>query len=159
MSGIPPDTSGVRFPPPLVYGLGFLAGYLLHRLSPLALIPGSAADVRPYVGWGLVAAGAALMGSAVFAFLRAGTTPNPWKPATVMVTRGPYRFTRNPMYLGWVLVYLGAVLLANTVWPLVLLPGVIFLVRTRLIAREEAYLERKFGDAYCDYKARVRRWI
>lgn len=156
MTGTGQDTSGISYPPPLIFGAGFLAGYALQlvvRLSLPAWPPG-----RP-VGWTLVALGVVLMGSAVVTFRRAGTTPNPTKPATTVVVHGPYRFTRNPMYLGWVMVYLGAVLLTHWIWPLVLLPLVVFLVRTRVIAREEAYLERAFGDAYRAYRARVRRWL
>jgi protein-S-isoprenylcysteine O-methyltransferase Ste14 len=153
------DTSGVKFPPPLWFALGFGAGYLLQRLVPLPILPAEPAGIRGPVGWSLVAAGVVIMGSAVVAFYRAGTSPIPNKPATAFVTHGPYRFTRNPMYLGWVLVYLGAAMLANAVWPLVLLPIVVFVVRRRVIAREEAYLERRFGESYRVYRARVRRWL
>jgi protein-S-isoprenylcysteine O-methyltransferase Ste14 len=153
------DTSGVAFPPPLWYALGFGAGYLLQRLAPLSLLPAEAAGIRGPVGWSLVAAGVLIMGSAVVAFHRAGTTPIPTRPSTAFVTDGPYRFTRNPMYLGWVLVYLGAAILANALWPLLVLPIVVIVVRRRVIAREEAYLERRFGGAYRAYRARVRRWL
>jgi protein-S-isoprenylcysteine O-methyltransferase Ste14 len=153
------DTSGVKFPPPLWYALGFGAGYVLQRLTPLSILPVDAAAIRGPVGWSLVTAGVLVMGSAVVAFRRAGTTPIPTKPVTAFVTDGPYRFTRNPMYLGWVLVYLGAAVLANALWPLLLLPFVVIVVRRRVIAREEAYLERRFGETYRAYKARVRRWL
>jgi len=72
---------------------------------------------------------------------------------------GPYRFTRTPMYVGWVIVHLGCVLLTNTVWPLVSLPVVLVLISRAVIAKEERYLAAKFGDAYRAYKARVRRWL
>ena len=150
------DTSGVRFPPPLIYIAGFVIGYLLDRAVPLTL---TSWPLGEPLGWALVAVGVALMGSAVMTFRRAGTSLNPAKPTTRVVVHGPYRFTRNPMYVGWVIVYLGCVLLTNTVWPLVSLPVVLVLISRAVIAKEERYLEAKFGDAYRAYKARVRRWL
>ena len=153
------DTPGIAFPPPLVFVLGYAVGYALQRAFPVTLVAAAARGVWRGLGWGLVALGAVLMGSAVVAFRRAGTTPNPTKPTTAFVTQGPYRFTRNPMYVGWVFIYVGADLLTRALWPLVLLPAVLFLMRRRVIALEEAYLERKFTDDYRAYRARVRRWL
>jgi protein-S-isoprenylcysteine O-methyltransferase Ste14 len=153
------DTSGIRFPPPLVFALGFAVGYGLQRLAPVPLVPAALHGAERGIGWSLVAVGVALMGSAVATFRRAGTSPNPFTPTTALVTRGPYRFTRNPMYVGWVAVYLGATLLTRALWPLVLLPAAVFVMGRRVIALEEAYLERTFGDEYRTYKARVRRWL
>jgi protein-S-isoprenylcysteine O-methyltransferase Ste14 len=152
------ETSGVRFPPPLIYAGGFAAGYGAHRLLPIRLWPDSTA-VESRLGWGLLVAGVLLAASAAYLFRRAGTTPNPSKPTSALVIWGPYRFTRNPMYVGMTTLYLGGTLFLNDPWPLVFLPVVIALVQRYVIAREEAYLERKFGDEYRAYKARVRRWI
>ena len=153
------DTPGIAFPPPLVFVLGYAVGYALQRAFPVTLVAAARHGVWRDLGWGLVALGAVLMGSAVVAFRRGGTTPNPFKPTTALVTQGPYRFTRNPMYVGWVFIYLGADLFARALWPLVLLPAVIFLMGRRVIALEEAYLERRFKDEYRAYRARVRRWL
>ncbi len=150
------ETSGIRFPPPLIYAGLFALGYVLHRLVPVRLMSSGPARV---VGWGLVAGALVLLFGAAVLFRQAGTTPNPTKPTTALVVRGPYRFTRNPMYVALAALYLGLTLLVNDVWPLVLLPVGLALVQWRVIAREEAYLERKFGDQYRAYKARVRRWI
>ncbi len=158
MSQVEQDKSGVRFPPPLIYAGLFVVGYALHRFLPVRFWA-EPAPAQPVIGWGLVAASVLLSASAVWLFRRAGTTPNPWKPTTALVIRGLYRFTRNPMYLGFAALYLGLTLLVNSVWPLVLFPGVIALVQTQVIAREEAYLETKFGEEYRAYKARVRRWL
>jgi protein-S-isoprenylcysteine O-methyltransferase Ste14 len=157
MSDASSDTSGVRFPPPLIYAGGFAAAYGVHRLLPIQVWPESTAV--DMLGWGLLVAGVLLAVSAAFLFRRAGTTPNPTKPTAALVIWGPYRFTRNPMYVGMATLYLGGTLLLNDPWPLALLPVVIALVQRYVIAREEAYLERKFGEAYRAYKARVRRWI
>ncbi|MGH7547400.1 MAG: methyltransferase family protein [Gemmatimonadales bacterium] len=154
-----PDTSGVVLPPPFIYAGGFALGYVLHQLYPVALFGTTAAGPRRLVGWGLIAVWVALSGSAVFLFRRAGTSPIPIKPTTALVVHGPYRFTRNPMYIGLAALYLGITLLVNTLWPLVFLPVVLVVVQRRVIAREEAYLERTFGEDYRAYQARVRRWL
>ena len=90
---------------------------------------------------------------------RAGTNVDPYRPATTVVTGGPYRFTRNPMYVGFTLMYVGISAWTNALLPILLLPAVQQLMRRGVIEREERYLERKFGDDYLRYKARVRRWI
>ncbi len=152
------DTSGVRFPPPFIAAGVFVVAYAVHRFAPLPLAPVPGATQR-IVGWGLVAVAVLVSASAVFLFRRAGTTPNPTRPTTALVVRGPYRFTRNPMYVGFALLYIGVTLLVNSTWPFVFFPVMITLLDRLVIAREEAYLEEKFGDAYRSYKARVRRWI
>lgn len=153
------DNSGVVIPPPFIYVAGFLLGYyVIQPRLPFALIPGATMVAR-LLGW-LVALGAGLLaGSAFFVFRRAGTSPIPTKPTTALVVRGPYRFTRNPMYVSLALLYAGLCLLVNALWPLVLLPVVLVVVRLYVIAREERYLAAKFGDAYRAYQAQVRRWL
>ena len=148
----------MRLFPPLIYAALFAVGYTADRIAPMRLFVDPPAAVR-LVGWALVALAALLAASAAFLFLRAGTTPDPRRPTTALVVHGPYRFTRNPMYLALALLYLGVALLLNAAWPLVLLPVAIMLVERWVIAREEAYLERRFGDAYRAYQARVRRWL
>ncbi len=153
------DSSGVRIFPPFIYAGAFAVGYAVHRFIPLHLWPDTPPPTARAVAWALLGAWVALAGSAVFLFRRAGTTPNPTKPTTAIVVHGPYRFTRNPMYLGLVALYLGLVILVNSLWPLVLLPVVVALVQVQVIAREERYLEATFGDEYRAYKSRVRRWL
>jgi protein-S-isoprenylcysteine O-methyltransferase Ste14 len=152
------DTSGVRFPPPFIAAGVFVVGYAIDRFAPLRLAADPGATQR-VAGWCLVAASLLLAASAVFLFRRAGTTPNPTRPTTALVVHGPYRFTRNPMYVGFAILYLGSTLLLNSVWPLVLFPVMITLLDKLVIAREEGYLAAKFGDEYRAYKARVRRWL
>jgi protein-S-isoprenylcysteine O-methyltransferase Ste14 len=151
------DNSGVRFPPPLVYAGLFLAGYVVHRLVPVQLIPG--AGWTRWAGWGLVAVGIVIIVLAAATFRGAGVSPNPTKSVPTIVSHGPFRLTRNPMYLSLGTVYLGVTLLVNSLWPLVLFPPVVWIITRYVIAREEAYLERKFGPAYLEYKSRVRRWL
>jgi len=151
-----PDHSGVFIPPPLLYVFPFLAGLLIHWVHPATLF---ARGVTAPFGVILVALGLALAASAMISFRRARTSPIPIKPTTAIVETGPYRFTRNPMYVGLAVLYLGLALWVDSLWPLLLLPVALFAIQRFVIAREERYLEAKFGDEYRGYKARVRRWI
>ena len=90
---------------------------------------------------------------------RAGVDPDPYERTTVIVATGPYALSRNPIYVSFNVVYAGLAFVVNTVWPIVFLPVGIALLYYGVIARDESYLERVFGDGYRHYKARVRRWI
>jgi protein-S-isoprenylcysteine O-methyltransferase Ste14 len=107
----------------------------------------------------LAAAAAALLVGALGRFRRAGTAVEPWRPSTVLVTDGVYRFTRNPIYLALALLYVGLALAVDSVVALCLLPPLLALVQVGVIAREERYLEGKFGHKYRRYLASVRRWL
>jgi protein-S-isoprenylcysteine O-methyltransferase Ste14 len=150
------DISGVVAPPPLIFLAGLAVGFALE-----ALLPGS--SVPDTVGWilggALLLAGIALLFSFERAFTQKKTPANPWRPTTAIATDGPYRFTRNPAYLGMALVYVGIALCSQALWVLLPLPLVLAIVDRGVIAREERYLERKFGQEYLDFKRRVRRWI
>jgi len=155
------ESSGVRVFPPVIYGTGIGIGYLLHWWWPLRPMPvGSGfALVTHVVGWMFIAASIILPIWAARLFHRAGTTPNPMRPTTALVFTGPYRFTRNPMYLGLALLQAGLAMVTNALWPLLMLAPVLVAVRRLVIDREERYLEAKFGDEYRAYKARVQRWL
>jgi protein-S-isoprenylcysteine O-methyltransferase Ste14 len=150
------DSAGVVAPPPLIYLGGLAVGFALEALLPGSSVPGL---VRWVLGGILLVAGVVLLGSFNTAFQRKGTAVEPWKPTTAIVTTGPYRLTRNPAYLGMALVYIGVALLADALWVLVPLPVVLVIIDRMVIAREERYLERKFGQEYLDYKGHARRWI
>lgn len=152
------DHAGVRFPPPLLFAAGFLIGWLLHRAWPLWLLP-DVGSPRHFVAGLLVGIGGALAVWGIATFRRARTAVIPHYPASRIVAEGPYRFTRNPMYVGLTLVYAGAALGIGMLWPLVLLPVVLIALTYLVIRREEAYLQRAFGDDYAAYRARVRRWV
>ena len=151
------DSAQVTFPPPFVY-LGFLLiGLAADRWLPWSLELGD--DVRFSVAGALAAVGLYLLIAAQGRFRRAETDLKPWKATTAIVDHGVYGFTRNPMYLGMAVLYLGLAIAFLSIGALILLPVVIFVIRTQVIAREERYLEGKFGDAYIGYKQRVRRWL
>ena len=145
------DVAGVIALPPLIF-LGFLAAAaVLEAVVPLAVLGAHA--IPRYLAGAVLAAGGfvmILMGSR--RFLAAGTNIPPSLPTTALVTDGIYRRTRNPLYLG-----LG--IAAGSIWAIVLVVPLLWIINTGVITREESYLERKFGDAYRAYKARVRRWV
>jgi protein-S-isoprenylcysteine O-methyltransferase Ste14 len=156
MSSEAGDKPGVVAPPPLIYLGAVLVGALLERLSRWKIPTGR---WNPAVAALLIVVGAVLSIFAVLEFKRAGTPPEPHKPTTAIVTSGPYRVTRNPIYLSFTLVQLGIALWTGSGWILVLLVPVLVLMNYGVIAREERYLDRKFGDEYFNYRRRVRRWI
>jgi protein-S-isoprenylcysteine O-methyltransferase Ste14 len=159
MNGPESDSAGVGIFPPFIYAGAFALGYGVHRFLPVHLWPNTPPPVARAVAWGLLGVGLGVSASAVFLFRRAGTTPNPTQPTTAIVVRGPYRFTRNPMYVGLLALYVGLTVLVNSLWLLALVPVIVALVQRQVIVREEAYLEAKFGDEYRAYKGRVRRWL
>ena len=153
-----PDVPGVLILPRFLY-LGFLvAGAGLQVLWPAALVSTSF-PLRVGLGVAVGLLGALIALSGRLQLRRAGTEPPPNRPATALVVDGPYRYTRNPLYLGMTLLYAGIALGANSAWILGLLVPLLIVLHYGVIFREEAYLERKFGDAYRAYKATVRRWL
>jgi protein-S-isoprenylcysteine O-methyltransferase Ste14 len=155
---IEPDSAGVRFPPPLIFLGALLLGLVAERLVTLPSI-GIDRSLLVATGAVLFAAGAATMLAAAGLFQRLGTHVPPSRPTTLIVTTGPYRWTRNPMYLGMAFVYAGIAVGFDGVIALALLPLVLIVIQRQVIAREERYLEAKFGDEYQSYKAKVRRWL
>ncbi len=107
----------------------------------------------------MVLAGVLLSAWAIRTMFRANVDPDPYEPTTAIVATGPYALSRNPIYVSFNLVHWGIAFVVNTVWPIVFLPVGIALLYYGVIAREESYLERVFGDEYRDYKTRVRRWV
>lgn len=153
----PADRPNVIARPPLLVLGTLLVGLALEYLVwPTALVSPPA---RWIAGAVLVAAGLGLAVWAMRRFKAAGTNVPTPLPATAVVTDGPYRFSRNPIYVGGTLTYLGLAALADSLWVLVLVAPLLIVLRYGVIAREEAYLEAKFGEPYRAYKARVRRWL
>jgi protein-S-isoprenylcysteine O-methyltransferase Ste14 len=152
-------TAGVVGRPILFFPAAILVGLALDRLLPLPFAIPKADGVPWIVGGCLIVFGLASFASGVRNFSRAATPLPTNRPARVLVTTGIYRWTRNPIYLGFLLVYGGIGIAAQSPWVLILTLPIAITVRYGVVAREEAYLERRFGDSYRDYKARVRRWL
>jgi protein-S-isoprenylcysteine O-methyltransferase Ste14 len=151
-----PDRSGVNFPPPLIYIAGFMVGVALEVAFPIGSLPLPLALAAAFIGFAIWLA---LDGAAMLHFRKARTSMIPMKPSTTLVTSGPYGLTRNPMYVGMAVLYVALALALGVIWALAVVPLVILAVDRLVIAREEPYLERKFGDQYREYKSRVRRWL
>lgn len=142
--------------PPVYMVLGLMAMTALHLFVPLARtvpVPWS------YAGAVLIVLGIAITATAAGAFAHAGTPIRPFEPSTALVTTGVYRYTRNPMYLGLVLILLGAAVMFGTLSAFLPIPIFVWIIQTRFILGEEQFLEKLFGQQYLDYKRRVRRWL
>lgn len=150
------DTAGVIAPPPLIFTSGLVLAWLLDRRWRRGFVV--AGWSRP-LGGALGGLGSALGVWAFTTMRRAHTSPEPWHPTTAIVSHGPFRYSRNPIYVAFTLIYLGLSIWRNSLTTLALLPAVLAVMRRGVIDREERYLERKFGGAYTQYKARVRRWL
>ena len=151
-----PDAPGVIAKPPFIY-LGFLAlGLVLDWLWPHPLLPET---LRYTLGGALIVLGFTFVLDSIRRFKAAGTNFDTQKPATAILSEGPYRVSRNPIYIGLTAIYAGTGIALDAPWVWVLLIPALAVIHYGVILREERYLERKFGQEYLDYKARVRRWI
>lgn len=148
-----------HFPwPPVLFLCAILAGWQLQRHWPLEW-PGMNDTAAKMIGWGFIAAGFGLAGWALATMLRQSAEFRPHAPAKVLVTDGPFRRFRNPMYLGYALIILGLADAAQNLWIAIMTPVFAVAVTALAILPEERHLEAKFGDAYRTYKAGSRRWI
>jgi protein-S-isoprenylcysteine O-methyltransferase Ste14 len=159
MNGDRHDSPGVKILPPFVFLGGLIAGYIVWWFWPVPIMPGSWSLAIRTAGGVAIVLGFWVMLSAVAMFSRIGEDPNPMEPTKALTFEGPYRFTRNPMYLGMALILGGLAMLGNALWPLVALVPVIWIIRTQVIDKEERYLEAKFGSEYVAFRSRVRRWL
>jgi len=152
-------TAGVITRPPLLYLACLLLGLGLDYALPSPLPLPEAALFRWVAGGGLILAGAAILAAGIGNFGRARTPVPSNQPVRALVTTGIHAWSRNPIYIGMLLIYGGIAVAALSPWMLILVLPLAIVLRYGVVAREEAYLERRFGDVYRDYKARVRRWL
>jgi len=150
------DAPGVITFPPVIFAIFFVIGYITDLASPVAL---GARDIRHIAAAATIGGAVALVLWAGMRFVRARTHVDVRKPATALVTDGPYRLSRNPMYIAASLLYAGVALWLSLVWTLMALIPCLVVLHYGVIAREERYLEAKFGQRYLDYRTRVRRWL
>ena len=151
-----PDHPDVRVPPPILLIVVVLVGYGLQRAWALELPIWSGGSGA---GWGLIGVGVAILMTGWVQFYRAKTNVLHHKPSSHVIQSGLYQFSRNPIYVSGLLLQLGIALLMNNLWVVLLVPVSKLLFDRFVIAREEAYLERAFGEVYVDYKGTVRRWL
>jgi protein-S-isoprenylcysteine O-methyltransferase Ste14 len=151
------DTAQVIIRPPLAWGLAVIAGLALNWLVPLPFLP---VDLPAgWLGAMVFILALALVAWAIVTITRAGSNVPTNLPTTTIVESGPYRFTRNPIYLGMFLGLIGLAIAFDNLWLLMMLVPFALVIRYGVVAREETYLERKFGDVYRRYHTRVRRWL
>lgn len=152
------DNPGVVAPPPLIYLSGLIIGLIFNYFFPaeIGFLPRLAEIITGIV---FVAIAGFTIIIALRAFSAVKTNVEPWKATTAIVSSSVYNFSRNPIYLAMTLLYLGAALLIDSLWVLLMIIPVLFLMTVGVIIREEKYLESKFGKEYLKYKKRVRRWF
>ena len=150
------DTAGVIAPPPVIYLTSLVIGLVFRALVPTPFLPRGLAFM---LGAIMIAIAVWLSVWGVRVMHRAGTSEKTSLPTTALVTTGPFRYSRNPLYVSLTLGYLGIAVAAQSLWALALLIVVLAVMLRGVIGREERYLERRFGEDYLRYKGRVRRWI
>ena len=149
----------MRIPVPWVFILAYLVGVVVQLYVPIPITSPRMAMPARVAGLALAALGVLVAFSALGIFKRRHTTTVPFETPTTLVTSGPYRFTRNPMYVGLTLLYIGVAGTRLEVWPLIVLPLLLAYVNFQVIPVEERRLFAVFAQPYRDYSARVRRWL
>ncbi len=150
---------GVQFPPPLLFVLSGLSAVAIESSFALPLSTVVDIPAQMIIGWSILAIGVAFLFWAMLTFAIRKTAIYPNQPASELVAHGPYRISRNPMYVALTGIALGTSLLADNLWMLMLLPIVLAVLTKFVIHREEHYLSEEFGESYEVYRARVRRWL
>jgi protein-S-isoprenylcysteine O-methyltransferase Ste14 len=156
MSNDKQDNPGIKVPPPLIYLLPLLLGLMLDKKKHVPFLPSGAAR---FVGWPLIGGGVLLGGWFRKTMGDADAPVRTDRPVPRLTTEGPFRYTRNPAYLGLAMIYAGIAILRNALSAILFLPLVVWVIGREVIGHEERYLERTFGQEYLAYKARVRRWV
>lgn len=151
------DNPGLIMPPPAFLGIAVALALILDWIAPVAFLP-PGYGLWFWAGWVLAIAAIALAIWGQSEFRRAGTNVNPDKPATMVVTSGPFGLVRNPMYSAMVLLLAGVSLVGNLEWGLLLTPALWLSLHYLIVKREERYLAAKFGETYENYRRHVRRW-
>ena len=150
------DHPDIRILPPLLMLIHLIIAFGLKWMIPLAVPAPAAVKIAGLV---ILAGGLLFAFSTISELGKAHTSPIPHEPTTAIVTSGPYRFSRNPIYVGFVCTVIGLPLALGNYWGLIISPAMLYYFNELIIKYEEAYLEKKFGAVYTGYKSRVRRWL
>jgi protein-S-isoprenylcysteine O-methyltransferase Ste14 len=156
MSNDEPDNPGIKVPPPLIYLLPLLLGLVLDRKAHLPFLPSGVVRI---VGLLLIGCGGLITGWWRKTIRDADAPVRTDRPVPRLTTAGPFGYSRNPAYLSLAMIYAGIAVLRNSLWTILFLPLVLYVIQREVIGREEQYLERTFREEYLAYKARVRRWV
>jgi protein-S-isoprenylcysteine O-methyltransferase Ste14 len=149
------DNPGIKVPPPLIYVVPLLLGLVLDGRRHLPFLP---RGVARGLGFSLLGGGAAFNAWFLLTIRKTDVPIRTDRPVPRLTTEGPFRYSRNPSYLALAMIYAGIASLRNSLWAILLLPLVVYVMQREVIGREERYLERAFGEEYLDYKGEVRRW-
>jgi len=152
----PIDHARVVLPPPLVFAGFLLLAIVLNLVIPL---PPPWLEMLRDIAVVVVLGGLFLGGWCIRLMVQAHTSPDPHRPTSVLLTEGPYRRSRNPIYLGFLLIYIGLTVLVGTLWGILLSPLVLWTVTRLVVGPEESYLQARFDAQYLAYKSRVRQWL
>jgi len=155
-----PQTADIKIRPPLLFAVALVLGFVLDHLLPLSIgIARNEGMVHKLIPATIILLGIAVAIAGIRNFSRVGTPVPGNRPVRAVVTTGVHGWSRNPIYVGMLVLYIGIGIAVRSTWILVLAPFIFIVLRYAVIAREERYLEQRFGDTYCDYKRRVRRWL
>jgi len=150
------DNPGIKVPPPLIYLLPLLLGLILDRKAHLPFLPSGVVRI---LGWPLIGCGVLIAGWWRKTMRDADAPVRTDRPVPRLTTAGPFGYSRNPAYLSLAMIYAGIAIVRNSLWAILFLPLVVYVIQREVIGREERYLERTFGEDYLSYRAQVRRWM
>ena len=157
MNSPPSESAGIIAPPLILYLGALMMGFIMHTISPQPIFASPA--IGKLLGLLLLLLSGCFARWAFVAMRQAGTTADPRKPSTALAMNGPFRLSRNPIYLAMTGLYLGITFLGNTWWFAILLAPLLLIMHFGVILREEHYLAKQFGATYLEYKSTVRRWL
>ncbi len=152
------DSPGIYIPPPVFFAVTFLLGIFLQRKFPISTTFFDL-EISTVFGDFFIIISLIIGFSALLQFYKTRNTFKTHRPATSLQTSGVYSISRNPMYTGSYMFYIGLAFMIGNWWNFIFLPLLFFVFKGYVIRKEERYLERKFGQEYLDYKSRVRRWL
>jgi protein-S-isoprenylcysteine O-methyltransferase Ste14 len=155
-----PDNAQVRIPPPILIVVCLIAGWCLDQGQSWLILPATGwYGPRVALSGALILLGLGLILYCAQQFKQAHTPIEPWRPTSSVITSGPYRYSRNPIYLGIVIAGAGIALAFNTCWMLFSVLAFALIANKHVIEKEEDYLDRKFGESYSNYRRETRRWL
>ncbi len=157
---VEPDSAQVRIPPPILIVACLIAGWGLDWGRSWLILPATRwVGPRVVLAGALILLGLGLNGYCAWQFKRAQTRIEPWRATSSIITQGPYRYSRNPIYLGFAIAAAGIALVFNNCWMLSSVLAFVWIANKFVIEKEENYLERKFGESYLNYRQETRRWL
>ena len=151
-----PDHAQVMIPPPVIYLGLILLGWLINKIIPLTI---SSTIWLKWIGVLFILIATIIIALSRREFIKVNTSIRPDKSTTAIISTGPYKISRNPLYISLTLFHVAISIVLNNLWILFMVIPAIIMIVFGVITKEEKYLENKFGQQYLDYKSSVRRWF